>query len=283
MSDAQQVATHFLSGGGQGRHYVPLARDYSSLAYPATGPPGSAYCTNPQQAPISLERPSSRNPSNNNTNGQGQPLDATAASRISSASSSDNGGGGGGGGAAGAVAGAPGTGGGGANPLLSPCSVMEEASSPGSTTSQLSYLGALQSPASLTPLGFPTPYLLTKDGTHVGLGHVVNASGPKKKETKPGSDVRSFGCQVNFHTLHCLTTDLQKPRLPHPPPLLLQWLFGWILEMKRLFVFDHEAELVRQHRRSTRGNEPEGPQLGNRDTFETTGSRKERRWLVLIC
>jgi hypothetical protein len=177
-----QVATHFLSGGGQGRHYVPLARDYSSLAYPGAGPPVSAYCNNPQQAPISLERPASRNPQSN------QQQDGTAASRISSASSSDNGG-------AGAGAGAGG-GGGGANPLLSPCSVMEEASSPGSTTSQLSYLGALQSPASasLTPLGFPAPYLLTKDGTHVGLSHVV--AGPKKKEGKPGSDVRSFGCQV---------------------------------------------------------------------------------------
>ena len=72
--------------------------------------------------------------------------------------------------------------------------------------------GALQSPAaSLTPLGFPTPYLLTKDGTHVGLGHVVAAGASKKKEAKPGSDVRSFGCQVKFSRtkkkkqLHCLT------------------------------------------------------------------------------
>ena len=131
-----------------------------------------------------------------------------AASRISSASSSDNGGsgaggGGSGGGGGGGGANSGGGGGGGANPLLSPCSVMEEASSPGSTTSQLSYLGALQSPAtSLTPLGFPAPYLL-KDSAGLaaaaaaaGVGGGGGGGGPKKKEGKPGSDVRSFGCQV---------------------------------------------------------------------------------------
>ncbi len=190
---------------------MPIARDYSTLSYSSGVSVSTAgsYC-NPgqqqqQQAALSLERPgSTRNPHSSD----GGP----AGSRISSASSSDNGGG------------ANTAGGAQANPLLSPCSVMEEASSPGSTTSQLSYLGALQSPAtSLTPLGFPAPYLLTKDGAglaaaaaaaaqaahaahaaqqvgHVGhTGHVSSGGigGPKqKKEPKPGSDVRSFGCQV---------------------------------------------------------------------------------------
>lgn len=191
---------------------MPIARDYSTLSYSSGVSVSTAgsYC-NPgqlqqqqqQQAALSLERSgSARNPHSSD----GGP----AGSRISSASSSDNGGANTAGGA------------GQANPLLSPCSVMEEASSPGSTTSQLSYLGALQSPAtSLTPLGFPAPYLLTKDGAglaaaaaaaaaaqaahaaqqggHVGHGGHVSGGigGPKqKKEPKPGSDVRSFGCQV---------------------------------------------------------------------------------------
>ena len=182
---------------------MPLARDYSTLAYPGAG---AAYCNNPQQAPISLERPSSRNPNNNGNNSQANNAagqDGSAGSRMSSASSSDNGGGGGGGGGGGA----PTAGGGSANPLLSPCSVMEEASSPGSTTSQLSYLGALQSPAaSLAAHGFSAPYLLAKDSSHVvglggvaGVGGAAGGPGVKKKEPKPGSDVRSFGCQVNFY------------------------------------------------------------------------------------
>ena len=87
----------------------------------------------------------------------------------------------------------------------------------GSTTSQLSYLGP--STSSFNPLGFPNPYLLAKDGgaglaaaaaaaaAHAAHQHHHAAAaashfghgggGPKRiKEPKPGSDVRSFGCQV---------------------------------------------------------------------------------------
>ena len=88
--------------------------------------------------------------------------------------------------------------------------------------------GALQSPAaSLTPLGFPTPYLLTKDGTHVGLGHVVAAGASKKKEAKPGSDVRSFGCQVKFsRTKKKETIALSdRPICPHSFSFRFVWLF----------------------------------------------------------
>ena len=136
---------------------------------------------------------------------------------------------------------------------------MEEASSPGSTTSQLSYLGALQSPAtSLTPLGFPAPYLLTKDGAglaaaaaaaaaaqavhqggggghHGGAGggghggHVAGISGPKqKKEPKPGSDVRSFGCQVQYPGT---PSHISSVRF-----VLWWWWWWWILILDRKSV-----------------------------------------------
>ena len=258
------MATHFLSGGGatgngQGRHYMPIARDYSSLNYSSSGvsvssgaaSTASYHCSTgqqqqqqQQQQSVALERPASVRNSHTTDTAAGQ-----TGSRLSSASASPGevvAVGGGGSNVVGQVA----------NPLLSPCSAMEEASSPGSATSQLSYLGALQSPAasSLAPLGFPNPYsLLGKDGAglaaaaaaaaaahaaqavghhvtghhhlhphhhhHHGAttaavsgngGNIIGGSsgnggpvsgttgGHKKKEPKPGSDVRSFGCQVTY-------------------------------------------------------------------------------------
>jgi len=42
-----KVATHFLSSNSQGRHYVPIARDYSSLGYSGV-PSTTAYCPSQQ-------------------------------------------------------------------------------------------------------------------------------------------------------------------------------------------------------------------------------------------
>ena len=122
---------------------------------------------------------------------------------------------------------------------------MEEASSPGSTTSQLSYLGALQSPAtSLTPLGFPAPYLL-KDSAGLaaaaaaagvgGGGGGGGGGGPKKKEGKPGSDVRSFGCQVTpCLRAWCLVVVSGLPSVGHP---LMDPIIPYLLFLKKIFFF----------------------------------------------
>lgn len=117
------MAAHFLSGGasnGQGRHYtIPVARDYSTLGYSsASTVPVSATTTYSCSPAQQLDRPGSVR----NTTENGQPMLTTA--RIPSGSAEN--------GSTNAVAGAMNNGNAMNNhSLLSPCSVMEEASSPG--------------------------------------------------------------------------------------------------------------------------------------------------------